>query len=135
MATYIVTYVCDYKTRHIVLNACVAHTDTEYVIQHSNPGLFRLAGNSNVHAHSKEGNENIVPALQDTYLLQHMSGKRSLAPTQPSPPSTACAVCGTARLELAINTKTTTLARFIDMVCTRRFISLGSPLLVLILLT
>lgn len=49
-----------------------------------------------------------------TYVLEHQSSKRLLTTMQPDGPSRGCAVCGTAQLRLAINTRTATLGRLVS---------------------
>lgn len=59
-------------------------------------------------------------SLQATFILKHVTNpkaKRLLNAVTPGEPSPKCAACGTARLELLINTKTTTLGQMIDKAC------------------
>ena len=58
-----------------------------------------------------------LPCLQTTFLVQRPVGMRmlvqALATEKPTP---SCMVCGTAQLQLQINTISTTLAQFINKV-------------------
>ena len=47
-------------------------------------------------------------------MLEHQSSKRLLTTMPPDGPSRGCAVCGTAQLRLAINTRTATLGRLVS---------------------
>ena len=54
---------------------------------------------------------------QATFILKHITNpkmKRLLNAVSPGEPSAKCAACGTARLELVIDTRTTTLGQLID---------------------
>ena len=59
----------------------------------------------------------LLPWLQTTFLVQRPVGMRmlvqALATEKPTP---SCMVCGTAQLQLQINTASTTLAQFINKV-------------------
>ncbi|KAK9841863.1 hypothetical protein WJX81_007903 [Elliptochloris bilobata] len=55
-----------------------------------------------------------------TYVLEHQSSKRLLATMPPDGPSRGCAVCGTAQLRLAINTRTATLSHLVSQVLKKR---------------
>jgi hypothetical protein len=58
-------------------------------------------------------------SAQATFILKHVTNpkaKRLLNAVSPGEPSPKCAACGTARLELQIDTRTTTLGQMLDKV-------------------
>ena len=57
--------------------------------------------------------------VQASFLMQRPVGNRFLIqPLTPTEPAKDCMVCGTAQLQLALNTASMTLAHFISKVCT-----------------
>jgi ubiquitin-like 1-activating enzyme E1 B len=51
-----------------------------------------------------------------TFLRQDLSNRKFIIPTVLEPPNPGCAVCGTARLQVRVNTKQTTLDDFVKKV-------------------
>ncbi|KAG7673791.1 hypothetical protein Ndes2437B_g01963 [Nannochloris sp. 'desiccata'] len=51
-----------------------------------------------------------------SFLRQDLSNRKFIIPTMLEPPNPGCAVCGTARLQVRVNTKQTTLEEFLKKV-------------------
>lgn len=60
---------------------------------------------------------NSIPAVQASFLMQRPVGNRFLIqPLEPNEPAKDCMVCGTAQLQLTLNTAAMTLAQFVNKV-------------------
>lgn len=57
-----------------------------------------------------------TPARRSTYLLQHLSNKKLLMPTEAPPPAPGCFVCGKAQAGLTLDTQGWTLQQLVDKV-------------------
>ena len=70
-----------------------------------------------------------VRSAQATFILKSATNpkaKRLLNAVAPGDPSPKCAACGTARLELHINTAATTLAQLLDKARAHAHVSTGA---------
>jgi ubiquitin-like 1-activating enzyme E1 B len=74
---------------------------------------------------ASDGNPSLAPC-RSTFLRQDVSSKRLLAPVALEPPNPACVVCGTARLEIRLDTTAWTLGEFISKILKGR-LSMVAP--------